>query len=102
MAIATLSALYASAQVTSVYDVTGSVGTYNEITGGTVLTGLPAGEDLNEKVFDGTGKPLGIFNQTGGADVGVTAASATAITSDELIDLFYSLNSAYRKKPSGF
>ena len=58
MAIATLSALYASAQVTSVYDVAGSVGTYNEITGGTVLTGLPAGEDLNEKVFDGTGKPL--------------------------------------------
>lgn len=47
---------------------------------------------------DGTGKPVGIFNQTGGADVGVTAASATAITSDELIDLFYSLNSAYRKK----
>ena len=42
MAIATLSALYASAQVTSVYDVAGSVGTYNEITGGTVLTGLPA------------------------------------------------------------
>ena len=27
----------------------------------------------------------------------VTAASATAITADELIDLFYSLNSAYRK-----
>lgn len=58
MAIATLSALYATAQVTSVYDVAGSVGTYNEITGGTVLTGLPAGEELNEKVFDGTGKPL--------------------------------------------
>ena len=30
--------------------------------------------------------------------MGVTASSATAITSDELIDLFYSLNSAYRKK----
>ena len=58
MAIATLSALYTTAQVTSVYDVTGSVGTYNEITGGTIITGLPAGEDLNEKVFDGTGQPL--------------------------------------------
>ena len=43
---------------------------------------------------DGSGKPTGIFNT---ADTGVTAASATAITADELIDLFYSLNSAYRK-----
>ena len=34
---------------------------------------------------------------TRGCGVGVTAASATAITADELIDLFYSLNSAYRK-----
>ena len=46
---------------------------------------------------DGSGKPTGIFHSTGGAEVGVTAASATAITADELIDLFYSLNSAYRK-----
>lgn len=46
---------------------------------------------------DGSGKPTGIFHTTGGAQVGVTAASATAITADELIDLFYSLNSAYRK-----
>ena len=47
---------------------------------------------------DGTGKPLGILATTGGADVGVTAASATAITADEVIDLFYSLKSPYRKK----
>lgn len=46
---------------------------------------------------DGSGKPLGILAATGGAETGVTAASATAITADELIDLFYSLNSPYRK-----
>ena len=46
---------------------------------------------------NGVGKPTGIFNATGGADTGVTAASATAITADEIIDLFYSLNAPYRK-----
>lgn len=46
---------------------------------------------------DGIGKPIGIFNATGGAEVGVTTASATAITADELIDLFYSLKAPYRK-----
>lgn len=46
---------------------------------------------------DGTGKPLGILAKTGGAQVGVTAASATAITADEVIDLFYSLKTPYRK-----
>lgn len=49
-------------------------------------------------IGDGTGKPTGIFNATGGAQVGVTAASATAITLDEIMDLFYSLKSPYRKK----
>lgn len=48
-------------------------------------------------VGDGSGKPTGIFNATGGAGVGVTAASATAITIDEIMDLFYSLKSPYRK-----
>lgn len=48
-------------------------------------------------VGDGTGKPTGIFNATGGATLGVTAASATAITVDEVMDLFYSLKSPYRK-----
>lgn len=47
---------------------------------------------------DGAGKPTGILNATGGAQVGVTAASATAITADEIIDLFYSLKAPYRKK----
>lgn len=48
-------------------------------------------------VGDGTGKPTGIFNATGGAGVGVTTASATAVTIDEIMDLFYSLKSPYRK-----
>lgn len=48
-------------------------------------------------IGDGTGKPTGIFNATGGATLGVTAASATAITFDEIMDLFYSLKSPYRK-----
>ena len=46
---------------------------------------------------DGSGKPVGIFNGTGGAQVGVTTASASAITADEVIDLFYSLGAPYRK-----
>ncbi|MDA8227046.1 MAG: phage major capsid protein [Desulfitobacterium hafniense] len=48
-------------------------------------------------IGDGTGKPTGIFNATGGATLGITAASATAITVDEVMDLFYSLKSPYRK-----
>jgi len=47
---------------------------------------------------NGTGKPTGIFNATGGASVGVTTADATKITADEIIDLFYSLDAPYRKK----
>ena len=46
---------------------------------------------------DGSGKPLGILAASGGAETGITAASATAITADELIDLFYSLKSPYRR-----
>jgi len=48
-------------------------------------------------IGDGSGKPTGIFNATGGATLGVTAAAATAITADEVIDLMYSLKSPYRK-----
>ncbi len=48
-------------------------------------------------IGDGVGKPTGIFNSTGGAQPGVTTASATAITLDEVMDLFYSLKSPYRK-----
>lgn len=48
-------------------------------------------------VGNGIGKPTGIFNATGGAQLGVTTAVATAITVDEVIDLFYSLKAPYRK-----
>lgn len=56
--------------------------------------------DKEEDAFlngNGTHKPTGILNATGGAQVGVTTASATAITADEVIDLFYSLKAPYRK-----
>ncbi|MBQ2938925.1 MAG: phage major capsid protein [Clostridia bacterium] len=46
---------------------------------------------------NGTGKPTGILAGVGGAEIGITAASETAITADEIIDLFYSLKSPYRK-----
>ena len=45
-----------------------------------------------------TGRPTGILNATGGAQVGKTTASTTAITLDEVIDLYYSLKSPYRSK----
>ncbi len=46
---------------------------------------------------DGNGKPTGLLNDTDGAEVGVTTAAATAITADEIINLFYSLRAPYRK-----
>ena len=46
---------------------------------------------------NGTGKPLGLLSDTGGAQTGVTANSATAITLDEIMDLFYSLRAPYRR-----
>ena len=49
-------------------------------------------------VGDGSGKPTGIFAALGGGQVGVTTAAATAVTVDEVLDLFYSLKSPYRKK----
>lgn len=47
-------------------------------------------------VGNGTGQPTGIFTAKGG-NVGVTAASATAISADELISLVYALKSPYRR-----
>lgn len=46
---------------------------------------------------DGTGKPTGIFHATKGGTLGVTAAATNAITSDELLDLYHSLRTPYRK-----
>jgi len=57
--------------------------------------------DAEEAAFingDGAGKPIGMLHDTNGAAAGVTAASATAITADELIDLVYSLKAPYRKR----
>lgn len=48
-------------------------------------------------VGDGSKKPTGILHTSGGAEVGVTAASDKAITADEVIDLFYSVKAPYRK-----
>ena len=47
---------------------------------------------------NGTGKPLGILADNGGAQTGITTASATSITMDEVMDLFYSLRAPYRRK----
>lgn len=46
---------------------------------------------------DGDSKPTGLLHATSGASLGVTAASATAITVDEVIDLYHSLKTPYRK-----
>lgn len=45
---------------------------------------------------NGTGQPNGIVSAS---TLGKTAASATAIASDELIDLQHSVNAAYRRSP---
>lgn len=45
----------------------------------------------------GVGQPLGLLAEEGGAEIGVTAASATDITYDELVDLVYKLKRPYRK-----
>ena len=47
-------------------------------------------------VGTGVNQPTGIFTASGGA-VGVTSASATAITVDEIISLVYVLKSPYRR-----
>lgn len=46
---------------------------------------------------NGSSKPNGITNAT---TLGKTAASATAVTADELIDLYHSVDPAYRASPT--
>ena len=56
--------------------------------------------NAEERAFftgDGDKKPLGILAETGGAEIGVTAAKDNAITFDEIFDLYYSLKSPYRR-----
>lgn len=48
-------------------------------------------------VGDGAGKPTGIFDATGGGEVGVTTTTAS-ITFDDVIDLYHSLKSPYRTR----
>ena len=47
---------------------------------------------------DGNGKPTGLLDEDTGAEVGVTAASATEISADDVINLYYSLRAPYRSK----
>lgn len=47
---------------------------------------------------DGTGKPLGLFAETGGGTVAGTLTAA--IKSDDMLDLVYALKRPYRKKAS--
>ena len=57
--------------------------------------------DAEEEAFitgNGTARPFGILHDKEGAEVGITAAAANAITTNELIDLYYSLRSPYRKR----
>ena len=58
---------------------------------------IGAAEEEAFFIGNGSGKPLGILAATGGAETGVTSASATAITMDEVLDLFYSLRAPYRR-----
>ena len=55
-----------------------------------------AAEEQAFCVGTGTGQPTGLFTTNGGT-VGVTAASATAVTTDEVISLIYALKAPYRK-----
>lgn len=58
---------------------------------------IGAAEEEGFLTGNGSSKPTGLLHTTGGASLGVTAASATAITLDEVLDLYHSLKSAYRK-----
>lgn len=58
---------------------------------------IGAAEEAAFIAGNGTGKPTGLLAT---AETGVTTAAAAAITSDEIIDLVYSLKPQYRKKAS--
>lgn len=64
--------------------------------------GRSIGMKEEEAFLNGTGttgtQPTGLLAATGGADTGVTAASETAITADELIDMQHSVKAPYRGK----
>jgi HK97 family phage major capsid protein len=64
--------------------------------------GESSGRAINKALTsgDGSGKPTGILDGTGGASVGKELASQTAITKVELIDLIHSVDPAYRTGPN--
>lgn len=57
---------------------------------------LGNGEENKFLNGDGTKGPTGIFDTTNGGTLAVTAAS-TGVTSDDIVDLIYSLKKPYRK-----
>lgn len=61
------------------------------------LAGERVGRITNEEFTTGTGtsQPMGVV--TGAADSGVVAAATGAVTFEELVDLKFSVNTAYRK-----
>lgn len=66
------------------------------------MLGIRMGRAINTAFTtgDGSSKPTGILASSGGAPSGKTAASATAITAIELLDLIHSVDPAYRTGPN--
>jgi HK97 family phage major capsid protein len=58
---------------------------------------IGAAEEEAFLIGDASSKPTGLLHATGGASLGVTAASTTAITLDEVLDLYHSLKASYRR-----
>ena len=72
----------------SMFDLWGEVRSWD------LTQAFAAAENSYFTTGTGSGQPQGVVT---GAGVGVTAASATAITADELIALYHSLNYLYRQ-----
>ena len=69
----------------------------NSIFPGSLVEGSVQRKKKHFSSVTAAGKPTGIFNATGGAETGVTAANTT-ITFDDVMDLYYSLRAPYRNK----
>ena len=57
--------------------------------------------NAEENAFiNGTGEkqPTGLLHDTNGAQLGVTTAAETAVTFDEIFQLYYALKAPYRRK----
>ena len=65
--------------------------------GGLIGERFSRGESTYETTGTNSSQPQGVVN---GSGTGVTAASATAFTADELIKLVHSLDPSYRRLPS--